>query len=73
MAEKFLDNVVFRSTPVLTDAIARGCAKAGVFQAEYIRQAVIERLKADGIIEPQQADGIKPSAAAHVSGRKREA
>jgi hypothetical protein len=67
--EKFTDRVLFRSPPVLTAAIARGCAKAGMLPSEYIRQAVMVRLQQDGIIDCSEARKIKPSSLSHVNGR----
>lgn len=70
MGEKFLDTIVVRCPPVLTAAIAQGSAQQRMSPSEYIRQAVMERLAADGIMTQRETNGIKPSPASHVKIRE---
>jgi hypothetical protein len=53
--------VQFRATEHLSDAIDAAASKHFQSKSEYIRQSVIENLKADGI-DPVRLSGGRPSS-----------
>jgi hypothetical protein len=59
-ASRFQRLVQFRATEHLSDAIDAAANKHLQSKSEYIRQSVIENLKADGI-DLARADGFDPA------------